>query len=229
MLSGGTLLLDRRTVTTSMWLASGLLLSFVCLGVPLVAKDSILGGAGTVAGKALALCGGALLVAHASSMMVDPHPRGSVWSDARVKRTWSLGPWFLAGFLVQSGIQHFLYIDFVASLVPAWIPGARFWSYFAGVALIAGGLGMLVPATRRLAALLSGSMIFSWVFLVHIPRAAGTFPDTTNETTAVFEALAMSGIAWLVAAVSWQRQATTSSELPPRSALDVRVPVGEEP
>jgi hypothetical protein len=97
------------------------------------------------------------------------------------------------------------------------------------VALIAGGAGMVVPATARLAALLSGSMIFTWVFLVHLPRAARTFPATTNETTALFEALAMSGIAWLAAAASWQRQTTTASELPARSALDVGVPVGEEP
>jgi hypothetical protein len=47
-------------------------------------------------------------------------------------------------------------------------------------------------------------MIFSWVFLVHIPRALRTFPETTNEMTAVFEALAMSGIAWLAAAASAQ-------------------------
>jgi uncharacterized membrane protein len=228
IVAGAYLLADRRTVTVAMWLASGLLLSFVCLGMPLVAGDSILGGAWTVAGKALVLCGGALLVAQASAGP-DVHSRESSWSSARVRRIQSLGPWFLAAFLVQSGVQHFLYIDFVASLVPAWIPGARFWSYFAGVALIAGGLGMLVPAIRRLAALLSGAMIFSWVFLVHLPRAVRTFPAATNETTALFEALAMSGVAWLVAAASWQHQTTTASELPARSALDVGVPVGEEP
>jgi hypothetical protein len=42
-------------------------------------------------------------------------------------------------------------------------------------------------------------MIFSWVFMVHIPLAARTFPRTSNEMTAVFEALAMAGIAWMAA------------------------------
>ena len=80
----------------------------------------------------------------------------------------------------------------------ALVGGARSESS-PGVALVAGGIGLVVPATARLAGLLSGAMIFSWVFLVHIPRALETFPGTTGETTAVFEAIAMSGIAWLAA------------------------------
>ena len=66
--------------------------------------------------------------------------------------------------------------------------GQRFWTYFAGVALIAGGLGLVVRPTARLAAGLSALMIFSWVFLVHIPRALAG-PNHANETAGVFEAL----------------------------------------
>jgi uncharacterized membrane protein len=179
VVAGGALLLNLRTVTVSSLLAAALLASFVLLGVPLVAADSPLGGSWTVAGKIIAFCGGALLIAHT--------------------RQWWLGTWFFAAFLIVCGIQHFLYIDFVATLVPTWIPGAKFWSYAAGVFLIAGGVGLVVPLTTRMAGLLTGLMIFSWVFLVHIPRAARTFPQTSNEMTAVFEALAMAGIAWLAA------------------------------
>jgi hypothetical protein len=39
------------------------------------------------------------------------------------------GPLLLAGFLILGGIQHFVYADFVARLVPAWIPGSHFWVY----------------------------------------------------------------------------------------------------
>ena len=42
----------------------------------------------------------------------------------------------------------------VATLVPAWIPNPTFWTYFAGVALIAGGIGLVLVATSRLAATL---------------------------------------------------------------------------
>lgn len=179
VVAGGALLLNFRTVTVATVLAAALFVSFALLAVPLVAADTPLGGSWTVAGKVLAFCGGALLISHA-------------------RLSW-LGTWFFAAFLIVCGIQHFLYIDFVVSLIPSWIPFARFWSYAAGIFLIAGGLGLVVPTTTRLAGLLTGAMIFSWVFLVHIPRAARTFPQTSNEMTAVFEALAMAGIAWLAA------------------------------
>ena len=52
--------------------------------------------------------------------------------------------------------------------------------------------------TARLAATLTGIMIFSWVVLLHIPRALADVHNA-NETTAVFEALAMTGPAFLVA------------------------------
>ena len=104
---------------------------------------------------------------------------------------------------MSSGIQHFLFTDFVMSLVPSWIPGARFWTEFAGVALIAGGLGLVVPRTARLSAALCGLMIFLWLVMLHVPRALAA-PEAfhRNEWTAVVEALAMSGIALLLVRAS---------------------------
>jgi uncharacterized membrane protein YphA (DoxX/SURF4 family) len=83
--------------------------------------------------------------------------------------------------------------------VPAWIPpGQRFWTYFTGVALIAGGVGLLLPRTVRAAAFLSGVMVFLWVLLLHIPRAMSE-ANQANELAGVFEALAISGVAFLIA------------------------------
>jgi uncharacterized membrane protein len=110
-----------------------------------------------------------------------------------------LGRFFLAAFLILCGIEHFIFVKFVTTMVPAWIPGGVFWAYFTGVALIAGGAGICVPLTSRLAGGLSGLMIFVWVVLLHIPRAAANLSNS-NETTALFEALAFSGVAFLVAA-----------------------------
>jgi uncharacterized membrane protein len=109
-----------------------------------------------------------------------------------------LGRFFLAAFLILCGIEHFIYVEFVKSLVPSWIPGDVFWTYCTGVALVAGGVGIIIPLTSRLAGALSGLMIFLWVFLVHIPRALVDLSNS-NETTAVFEALAFSGVAFIVA------------------------------
>jgi uncharacterized membrane protein YphA (DoxX/SURF4 family) len=100
--------------------------------------------------------------------------------------------------MIVCGIQHFIWVEFVTSLVPTWVPpNALFWTYFAGMALIAGGAGLLVPRTARLAGLMSGLMVFLWVLMLHIPRAvaAADAGSSRNEWTAVFEALAVSGLA----------------------------------
>jgi uncharacterized membrane protein len=129
--------------------------------------------------KTLALAGGAALVA------------------GRLTRA---APVLLAAFLLVCGIQHFVYSDFVLTLVPAWIPpGQRFWTYLTGFALIAGGVGLLVPRLSRLAASLSALMIFLWVLLLHIPRAL-TEAAHANEAAGACEALALSGVALMVAA-----------------------------
>jgi uncharacterized membrane protein len=143
--------------------------------------------------KALALMGGAAMLAALAS--------GSRPSAALVRaadKLAPLGPVLLAVFLVVCGIQHFVYRDFVTTLVPAWIPAREFWTGFTGIALVAGGAGILVPGIARWAASLSALMIFLWVLLLHIPRALAG-PAHANETAGVFEALALSGVALLVA------------------------------
>ncbi|MPY90957.1 MAG: hypothetical protein GEU99_23980 [Luteitalea sp.] len=198
--AGVAILMGKRTRVVAMLLGSIILLSFLFLAVPLAVTDSPLGGLWTWAGKALALSGGAFLVARSAITAAEPAAGGLVGLTPRFESLWSVGSWFFGAFLTLCGVQHFIHAGFVQSLVPSWIPGAAFWTYFAGVALIAGGIGVVIRKTAWLAGLLSGLMIFLWVVLLHIPRAAAAATQSTNETTAVFEALAMSGIAFLIAA-----------------------------
>jgi uncharacterized membrane protein YphA (DoxX/SURF4 family) len=158
------------------------------------------GGVLTQTGKALALFGGAFAVA-GSLPMNEVNQTGVFSGIINSKNGFIyLGRFCLGAFMILAGIQHFQFAEFVATLVPAWIPGHFFWTYFAAVALIAGGVGLILPPTARLAAVLTGVMIFLWVLLLHIPRAlAATGPQVRNEWTAVFEALAMSGIAFVLA------------------------------
>jgi uncharacterized membrane protein len=145
--------------------------------------------------KALSFCGGAWVVA------------GSLgeWTQRKTSffgRAMPIGRLFLPVMLVVFGIEHFLYTAFVVTIIPAWIPGKLFWAYFAGVALIAGGAGMIFRVYARLAALMSGLMMFLWVLLLHIPRAvADPRGSLGNEWTSVFEALAYSGVAFMLAAL----------------------------
>jgi len=168
--------------------AAGLIFVWAVLrNVPLALADKGYGGAWTNLGKGLVLTGGVLAVA----ALVDANPAF----------TWA-GRLTLGAFMISSGIQHFLFPQFVKTLVPAWIPPSQiFWTYFAAVALIAGGVGLMVPWTTRLAAALSGLMILLWVLLLHIPRALSA-PDAgqvKNEWIAVFEALAFAGLGFVLA------------------------------
>jgi uncharacterized membrane protein/uncharacterized membrane protein YphA (DoxX/SURF4 family) len=109
-----------------------------------------------------------------------------------------LGRLLFASLLVVVGTQHFLYARFVATLVPAWIPGRLFWAVFVGVAFFAAALAIVAKKSSSLAATLLGLMFFLWVFIVHLPRVAAS-PHDGKEWTSALVALAMCGGAWVVA------------------------------
>jgi uncharacterized membrane protein len=183
----------RRARLAAAALGGMIFLMFMFLNLPRALTKPLVGFMWTNPCKALALGGGAFFLA-----AVLPEAGGRFSAvDRLVGKLKFLGPLFLGVFLLVCGAQHFVYADFVAQLVPAWIPGLQFWTYFTGVALIAGGAGILVPKTTRLAATWSGIMVFLWVVLLHIPRAI-TMQDA-GETAAIFEALAVSGIAFVLA------------------------------
>ncbi|HTH53589.1 MAG TPA: hypothetical protein VL495_06540 [Edaphobacter sp.] len=150
-------------------------------------------GAWTNTFKEMTLAGGAWIAA--MSFRVD---KGSL--PGWLERALPLGRYFFAVTLVVFGFDHFLYSTFVASLVPTWVGAKMFWTYFAGAALIGGGVGMMVKRVAWLASLLVGVMIFLWLLMLHIPRAiADPYTNVGNEWTSVFEALAFSGMALMLA------------------------------
>jgi uncharacterized membrane protein len=107
-----------------------------------------------------------------------------------------LGRYFLALPILVFGIQHFLYAEFIVQLVPTWVPGGLFWTYFAGLALFASGLGIIINVLSRLAATLLGLMISIWVIILHIPRVF-QFPGD-SEFINVFDAVCMLSGAYLL-------------------------------
>jgi uncharacterized membrane protein len=60
--------------------------------------------------------------------------------------------WLLTLFMVAAGVNHFLDPGPYAAMIPAALPAPRALVYLSGVAEILGGLGLILPATRRLAA-----------------------------------------------------------------------------
>ena len=57
----------------------------------------------------------------------------------------------LALFFVGAGVGHFVNTEFFVSIVPPYLPAPRVLVYLSGVCEILGGLGVLLPATRRAA------------------------------------------------------------------------------
>jgi uncharacterized membrane protein len=186
VIAGAAIIFRIQARAIAMLLGAAILLSVVSLYLPMVLANLTNGGLITNTFKAIALSGGAFAVARTFARLDGDD--GLLW----------IGRLFFGSFLIVAGVLHFVYPEFVATLVPRWIPGDVFWTYFAAVALIAGGLGIMIPPVARLAALCSGVMIFTWFLILHIPRSVAA-PHSVNELTAVFEALAMSGIAFVLA------------------------------
>jgi uncharacterized membrane protein YphA (DoxX/SURF4 family) len=151
--------------------------------------------------KELAFSGGAFVLA-------GSYPEDNLYSDKSslirfLDKFIPLGRIFFSITMIVFGIDHFIYTEFVATLVPAWIPGHNFWTYFAAVALIGSGVCIILKIKIRLVGLLLGIMIFLWFVILHTPRAiADPYGTKGNEITSVFEALAFSGIAFLIAYTS---------------------------
>jgi len=157
--------------------------------------------------KELTLSGGAFLVA-------GSFVRGNNVSGLEhfLEKLIPAGKYFFAVTMVVFGAMHFVYLDFVTTLVPNWIPGHIFWAQLAGMGLFSGGIAIILAGVQvsmfgvktimspyHLAAKLLGIIIFIWLIVLHIPRAiADPYSGNGNEVVSVFEALAFSGIAFLI-------------------------------
>jgi len=105
---------------------------------------------------------------------------------------------FFALSLVIFGIQHFMYGEYIAKLIPSWIPGHIFLAYFIGVAFIAVALSILIKKKTWLAGILLGFMFLFWEISLHIPRVIAK-PNGMDEWTSAAVALAMCASSFVVA------------------------------
>jgi uncharacterized membrane protein YphA (DoxX/SURF4 family) len=189
-LACGAALVAGRFVRPAGLTAATLILGWsLVLHVPVAVAGPAWSGDWTNALKAGALAAGLLAVAAADGRRLN----------AGLAALRTIAPCVAGAFFLLCGIQHFLFAGFVATLVPRFIPGAYFWTYFAGIALIAAGIGFCTPPLRRLTAWLAATMVFSWVFLVHVPLIFTVGP---GEWMGVFEALGISGVCLALAEAS---------------------------
>ncbi|HEY4324527.1 MAG TPA: hypothetical protein VGN20_11090 [Mucilaginibacter sp.] len=152
----------------------------------------------------LALVGGAFVVAGSLPFDSSTHKSFIVkWLNKLVP----FGDIFFCTTMILYGYMHFLYTQPVSTLVPNWIPGPIFWTYFAGVLLIALGIAIVFKIKLRLAATLLGIMIFVWLIVIHIPMAiADPYGNKAFSVIRVFGAIAFSGTAFVIASTAVRRK-----------------------
>jgi uncharacterized membrane protein YphA (DoxX/SURF4 family) len=96
------------------------------------------------------------------------------------------------------GCSHFAYIDFTATMVPAWIPpNQTFWAWATGVGHLAAGLALVSGIQARLAAALEAAMMAAFVVLLHIPLLLAA-PGQHINWAMLAVATTYAGAAWLV-------------------------------
>lgn len=193
MVAGTLLLLRRRDRQAAATIGVVVALAVMSQRVPQVFANPTSGNAWLGLFKFAALAGGACLVGHWSTGAAA-HPslaRLLAWG-ARAT------PWLMAGFMAISGYLHLRYTASVTRLLPDWMPWQMFWVRFTGIALIAGGLGLVVRSVARLAASLTAAMIFGFFLLVHIPRTVAA-PLGSTGWLELGESMAFCAIALLLA------------------------------
>jgi uncharacterized ion transporter superfamily protein YfcC len=160
---------DAVTALWSVWLLAG--------HAPIVVANPRNGSAWTAAFEALAIGGAAAVLA------LPARP--------------ALGRLAFGITLPVFGALHYVYRDYVAHVIPGWIPGHMFWALATGVAHVAAGIAIVTGHRARLAATLAAVMFGAWVVILHAPRVAAD--PKPAEWTSLLVAVAMCGGAWLVA------------------------------
>lgn len=107
-----------------------------------------------------------------------------------------IGLYLFAVPWIVIGIQHYMYADFVAGLVPSFISGKIFWVYLTGTGMIAAGISFIINIKVPLAAMLLAIMLMIFILLIHVPILSG-HPLAINCTRAIQDT-AIAGTAFML-------------------------------
>lgn len=201
IIAGAAIVFNRKVEIISLILGGLFLFMFLFCQVPyeLFANPNYMHlGEWAQAEKELVLAGGGFVIAGLFPLAKENDQKKTFIINLLEKMI-PFGSVLTCVTMVSFGLDHFFYTEGVSTLVPTWIPGAMFWTYFAGAALVCSGVAILLRIKLKLSALLLSSMIFIWVFVLHIPRAiADPYGLQGNEVSSVFEAFGFSGVAYLI-------------------------------
>jgi uncharacterized membrane protein len=111
--------------------------------------------------------------------------------------------YILAVSFIVFGIDHFLALTGIGTLVPSWIPWHVFWIAFFGAVFVAAGLSFAFGILEHWASIGVGLMFAIWVVTLHVPRTLGYYGvpgalHDPNEWSSLFIATALCGGSWAI-------------------------------
>ena len=113
-----------------------------------------------------------------------------------------LGPVFEAVALAIFAAEHFLAAHDLSVIVPRWLPGALFWTYFVGAALLAAAISFIAGRYVRWSASLLALLFLIIVATVDVPNLPEHVHErlfwtlTVRETSFAAGAMVLAGSSW---------------------------------
>ena len=198
-IAAGVLLVPARSRVAGAWLAAAILIAWTALHAPAVVQHPA---------SVADWLGLAETAAMASAALMFAADTAGVAAAGTIRRGTVLAFGLCA---IVFGVSHFVYADFTASMIPAWLPQRVALAWFTGAAHALAGLAIAVGVLRGLAAAMEASMMAGFVVLVHVPRVLAN-PGSRMEWTMLFVALLLSGSAATVARLAGVERPATPRE-----------------
>jgi uncharacterized membrane protein len=123
-----------------------------------------------------------------------------------------LGPVFEAVALAIFAAEHFLAARGLSTIVPRWIPGALFWTYFVGAALLAAAISFIAWRYVRWSSSLLALLFLIIVATIDLPNLPKHIHERLFWTLTVRET-AFAGGAMVLAGSLWPRGRSASTML----------------
>jgi uncharacterized membrane protein len=151
-------------------------------------------------GEALGMIGAGVAALVAGLILVRPR----FTAASGVGRILLLGPVFEAVALAIFAAEHFLAARDLSVIVPRWLPGPLFWTYFVGAALLAAAISFIAWRYVRWSAPLLALLFLIIVATIDLPNLPKHLHERLFWTLTVRET-AFAGGAMVLAGSQWSR------------------------
>jgi uncharacterized membrane protein len=196
VLCGFAMGIEKFAEQAAILLALMLVLVFFTIHVPVIYEHPRNGSAWTASAEVLAIAMGAL--------MYPANFRINKLKKKPSKLLLQVAGWGLTIFgftLFVFGVQHFVYTEYVASVMPSWILLANFVTYLAGILFILISVAFILRRRIQISALLFSIIFLIIILIVHVPRLIN-HPQLRDEWTSGFIAMAMLSIGLMIGGIS---------------------------